>query len=132
MDRFEAAYGSLREAMPVIAQVLVGAVEDQFQAEESWGVGPWPPLAESTLAKRRAHGEGAKMLQDTGVLVGSITPEWADDWAMAFTNVPYAVYHTSDAPRHVIPYRNPFDVDRREVTDEASEMFLQMLVKAVA
>lgn len=53
-----------------------------------------------------------KLLQDTGVLVGSLTPHTAEDLIEVYTNVPYAKYHVSAAPRHKIPLRDFFDIDQ--------------------
>jgi phage gpG-like protein len=52
-----------------------------------------------------------KLLQDTGVLVGSLTPYTSDDVIEVYTNVRYAKYHVSHAPRHKIPLRDFFDID---------------------
>jgi phage gpG-like protein len=113
------------EVMPAMAEVLVSAVQDEF---ESQGDGKWPPLAESTLAKRRRDGRGAKILEDTGIFAGSITPLTGPEFAEAYTNVPYAVYHTSDAPRTKIPYRNPFQIDEEAALDQMAEMVLKAAV----
>jgi phage gpG-like protein len=116
---------NLPELMPAVAETLVGAVHEQFDTE---GQGKWPPLAASTLAGRRGGGVGAKILQDTGLFAGSVTPFYGPDFAEAFTNVPYAIFHTSDAPRTKIPYRNPFDIDEEAVLEEVVGMIQRALV----
>jgi phage gpG-like protein len=97
--------GDLSDTMAIVAEQLVAAVNDEF---ETAGQGKWPPLAESTLAKRR--GSTAQILVDTGRLAGSISADSGPDFAEAGTNVEYAVYHVSSAPRRVIPLRDFFDL----------------------
>jgi phage gpG-like protein len=116
---------NLPDLMPSIAEALVAAVQSEFETE---GRGAWPPLAPSTIAARRGGGGGAKILQDTGLFAGSITPAFGPDWAQAFTNVPYAIFHTSDKPRTKIPYRNPFDIDEAAVLEEVVGMVQRALV----
>jgi len=65
-----------------------------------------------------------KLLQDTGNLVGSITPDWTDNVIEAYTNVPYAKYHISPAPRHVIPLRDFFDIDMARFEADVVDMIL--------
>lgn len=108
--------------MAVVADLLVSAVSDEFSSE---GRGRWAPLAASTLAKRR--GSTAQILSDTGRFPGSIRANHGDDWAEAATDVRYAVFHVSEAPRTIIPLRDPFDVDEARL-DEAQEIILAALV----
>lgn len=117
LDRFERRAKNIRPLMPTIAQILVTAVEDEFETE---GRGRWPDLAPSTIRQRRKGGAGAKILQDTGVLVGSIRPDHGADFAEAGTDVPYIVYHLEGGPK--IPKRNPFEVDLDEVYDEVIDL----------
>lgn len=97
----------LQPIMDVVAEGLVADVSDQFESE---GMGKWAPLAAATLAARRKRGRGAKILQDTGRFAGSIRAHAGPNFAEATTDVAYAVYHVSDAPRSRIPLRNPFDL----------------------
>lgn len=106
----------LSAPMAIIAEALVGRVNDKF---ESGGPG-WPALAESTKANRRKRGSGAQILKDTGRLAGSIQPDSGSDYAEAATDVEYAVYHVSDEPREVIPKRDFLDVLDDEMLDEAA------------
>lgn len=109
---------SAHKALPAIAELLVGGVQDVFEAE-----GPgWKPLAESTLRRRRKNGRGAKILQDTGAAAGSIGPGFGADYAEAFAGVDYLVFHTrSDPPR------NPFDLGPFEgpLLEEVADLLLQ-------
>ena len=118
---------NIHRLTPIFAEMLVTAVHDRIEAE-----GPgWQPLAASTLRKRRKHGHGAKMLQDTGNFVGSIHGEHGPDFAEAATNVPYIIYSISKAPRTIIPYRNPFELEPAEanrIADEVVDMLLSELL----
>ncbi len=124
LDALQKAAGKMPDLMPTVAEILVSAVHQQFETE---GGGKWQRLAPSTLARRR--GGSAKILQDTGLFAGSITPDYGPGFAEAFTNVPYAVFHTSDQPRHVLPYRNPFDVDEDAVLAEVVDLVQNALIR---
>lgn len=115
------------DVLPIIGEILVSAVHQQFESE---GGGKWEPLKESTLNNRRLRGRGAKILQDSGIFAGSIMPNVGADFAEAYTNVPYSVFHTSDEPRTVIPYRNPFDIDQEAALDEMVRLVLKAAVPA--
>ena len=93
---------------PVLAEILKGYVDDRWS---SGGNGQWPPLAASTLYKRRLHGKGAQILLDTGRAAASVEAAHGADWAGAYTDVSYMVFHVSAAARSVIPLRDPFDVE---------------------
>jgi phage gpG-like protein len=95
--------GNLSPVMAVIAEDLVSAVSDMYDSE---GQGQWPPHAESTIAKRRAGGVGAKLMQDSGNLAGSTEPNAGSNFAEATTGVEYIVYHLDGGD--IIPQRNPF------------------------
>lgn len=104
---------------PVISEILVAAVDDRW---ESAGDGQWPPLAPSTVARRR--GSSAQILKDTGRAAASVRGEHDHESASAVTDVSYMVYHVSDAPRTRIPLRNPFDVYAKvegEIVETLSE-----------
>lgn len=116
---------NLGRLTPIIAEMLVVAVQDRIEAE-----GPgWPPLAKSTLAKRRKRGRGAKMLQDTSHLIQNIHGEHGPDFAEAATNVPYIKYHLRGG--EIIPKRNPFELEPKEadrIADEVVDMLLSELL----
>lgn len=152
--------------MNLIAEALVSEVQENFRQEGAVGANPkWPPLAASTIAKRRgsehvhqqrqarlrrsgekriaagkapskaqrnamAGGGGTfKILQDRGILAGSIVPDTGEIYAEAYTNVPYAVYHISPAPRRIIPLRDFFAIDADHFAAEATEMVLATLTQ---
>lgn len=113
---------ALPEMLPIIAELLVSGVSDVFEAE-----GPgWEKLADSTIAARRKAGVGAKILQDSGLMAGSVSPAWGDTFAEAMSLVSYDVYHVSKEPRHKIPLRDFYDLGPFEqpILDEAAELIL--------
>lgn len=109
--------------MGVIAEMFVGRVNEEF---ETAGHGKWAGLAASTLKRRRKGGAGAQPLKDTGRAAASVRQEHSATSAEAATDVSYMVYHCSDAPRSVIPLRNPFDLPE-DAFDEATETLLEFI-----
>jgi phage gpG-like protein len=140
------------ELSPAIAESLHHEVLEMFETE---GHGQWAPFAPSTLAarsfkprarnkdgslkrtkkgklvKRRSRGN-PKLLQDTGNLVGSMTPDWDEHMVEVYTNVPYAKYHASHEPRHVIPLRDFFDIDVEAFEQDVVDMMLLRLTRPEA
>jgi phage gpG-like protein len=115
--------GNLQGVAEVVAEELVAAVEQNFQDERGFQQGAWQELADSTKARRREAAEH-KILQDTTVLAGSITPAHQGLEAEAFTDVPYAIFHVSEEPRSVIPLRDFLDVDLEGIADTTSDLIL--------
>lgn len=72
------------------------------------------------------------ILQDTGNLAGSIMPYADGEVAEAFTNVPYAGYHISDAPRKRIPKRDFTDIDFEAAQAEAVDVILAQFIASAA
>lgn len=108
--------------MPVIAEALVSGVQEVFEKEGAVGGNPkWRPLKRQ---RRRNRGGRQKILQDTGILAGSIAPASSDRWVSAYTGVDYAKYHISKLPRKVIPLRDFFAIDRGEFYAEAADIIL--------
>lgn len=128
----EAGASASAEVTPVIAEILVSAVLEVFEKEGAVpGGSQWEELAESTKAKRRGSGP-YKILQDTGVLVGSITP-WSEALvAEAFTNVPYAGYHVSQRARSKLPMRDFTLIDFDGAQREAADVVLAQLMQSAA
>lgn len=107
--------------LPAIAEMLVGAVHDVFEAE-----GPgWEPLAEVTKQHRR--GSSFKILQDTGAFAGSIDPAWGSTYAEAHAGVSYAIFHVTGTSR--MKKRNPFELGPFEapLLDEVAELLGESL-----
>lgn len=111
---------NLKDVNNNLAEILLSMVEDKFEDE-----GPgWPPLADSTLRRRRAS-KSPKMLQDTADMVNSLQPSSGADYAEVFTNKVYASYHIEG---NGVPKRDFFDVD----TDKALETFGLILLEEIS
>jgi phage gpG-like protein len=124
---------------------LAGPISHALHAEvlevfETDGYGKWPdfwwkrrglPKPGSTPRKdgkrrrgksyRRWRGE-PQLLRDRGILIGSLTPYTVDDLVEVYTNVPYAKYHVSRAPRRIIPLRDFFDIDTLKFEQDVVRM----------
>jgi hypothetical protein len=75
--------------LPVVAELLVGAVGDVFEAQ-----GPgWAPLAPETIARRR--GSSHMILQDTG-LMAHVEPQFGSTYAEAVSPASYGGFHAPD------------------------------------
>lgn len=86
---------------------------------------------ERRRAKREAHlAKPHRILRDTGLLFGSISPNYGPNFVEAFTNVPYGIYHTSSAPRRVIPLRDFFDIDQARVTEDIADLLLASITRS--
>lgn len=117
---------ALPEMLPVIAELLVAGVQDVFEAQ-----GPgWAKLAESTLRQRRLGGRGAQILQDSGLMAGSVSPAWTDTTAEAMSLVSYDIYHVSKEPRRdPRTLRDFYDLGPFEgpILDEAAQLILSQM-----
>jgi phage gpG-like protein len=134
-DLQDAGAAVAAETMPVLAEILVSAVHEVFEHEGAVaGRARWPELAESTKRKRAKRQPSGvfKILQDTGLLAGSIMPFADQAVAEAFTNVPYAGYHISDAPRRIIPLRDFTDIDFVTAQAEAVDVILSQILQTAA
>lgn len=76
-----------RPLMRALAGVLETETETNFARQ---GRPPWLGLAPRTLKRR---GSGAKILQDTGQLAGSIATDYGSDFARIGSNKVYAAIH---------------------------------------
>ena len=119
---FERRGNNLEDITPAVAQILVSAVDDVFISE---GFGKWPDLAPATIRARR--GSGAKILQDRGLLAGSITPRSGARVAEAFTRVPYGVHHITGTAN--MPERNFLKIKMKKVTNQVAQILLREVLK---
>lgn len=123
---------AMGELAPAIAESMHSEVLEVFETE---GYGEWegfawqrtgiigPAKKPSTKGKSGRRWRGTpKLLQDTGNLIGSLTPEWDADIVEVYTNVPYAKYHISPEPRHVIPLRDFFAIDTASFEQDVVDM----------
>ena len=106
---------AIDKGLPVVAEMLLGAVHDVFEAE-----GPgWEPLADVTKAARR--GTSYKILQDTGLLVGSLEPSYGSTYAEVVDGTTYGHYHvtgTKHMPQRDWTNLGPFE---EPLLDEVAE-----------
>jgi phage gpG-like protein len=101
-----------------VAEILVTGVEDLVETE---GGAAWPALAQTTLDRRRHGGKGAKMLQDTGLMIGGLVPFHDSDHAAAATSASYAGFHLEGTG--AMPARNFFDLfENDQVMGEIIEL----------
>nr|WP_306441232.1 phage virion morphogenesis protein [Methyloversatilis sp. XJ19-13] len=89
---------SPRPLMRAIAGTLESETEKSFAAQ---GRPAWLGLSPRTLKKR---GAGAKILQDTGRLAGSVASRYGRDFASIGSNVAYAAIHQFGGTINRAPY----------------------------
>jgi phage gpG-like protein len=122
---------SIQEVLAVTAESLHQYVLDQFETK---GFGSWPDFWWQRRGLPKPRGRrwlgNPQLLQDTGNLVGSITPDHGVDFAEVFTNVPYAKYHASHQPRKKIPLRDFFDIETQAFEQDVADM-AEMLVARI-
>jgi hypothetical protein len=90
--------------MELIAEGLVGAIDDEIESE---GKGQWEPLSPNTIKRRPKRRFGA-LLQDIGPLA-NIQPAHGPDWAEAASSAPYAGFHITGTEH--MPKRDWTDID---------------------
>jgi len=90
----------LSPAMKAIAGVLVDNIVQAFQSEQVPDGQTWLPLSDTKI-KRREKGNywSGQKLHQTGHLASSITSAFGKDYAVAGTNVIYAVAHQFGAKK---------------------------------
>lgn len=120
------------QVMSVGAEILVAEVLEVFDKQgavhggEAWVPFWWQRRGLPKPSGRRWQGT-LMLLQDSGVLVGSITPFSEALVAEAFTNVPYAGFHVSQRPRRVIPMRDFTLIDFEKAQSEFIDVILSQL-----
>lgn len=147
-DRAQRAWAELG---PVIAEGMHAEVLEVFETQ---GYGEWPPFAPSTLqarsfkprarnkdgslkrtkkgklVKRRRIKGTPKLLQDTGLLVGSLTPVWNASEVEVYTNVRYAKFHITGT-RHM-PQRNFLSIDLDAYESDVASMIVDYITRPQA
>jgi phage gpG-like protein len=104
------------KALPIIGEMLVGAVQDVFEAE-----GPgWEKLDPATERQRRG-GPPYKILQDTGGLAGSIAAQYGTTYVEAVDGTTYGIYHAPDPQRRDWTNLGIFEAP---LLDEVAELLL--------
>jgi len=111
--------GNLQDVTPVVAEILVEAIDLVFQREGAVGGNPeWEP-------SQRAEAVDGKTLQDTTNLAASVQGEWDANSAFAGSDVPYGVYHLGDeSGDRKVPKRDWLAIDQDQVTDDVTEFLL--------
>lgn len=138
LSGYETRAEDLTDAMNEIGQYMISRTMKRFKEE-----GPgWPPLSPATIRNRKRNRRGiVKILQDTGVLRGSIgSPsrqgiyEVGGREVKVGTTVPYAAVHqfgTNRAGRHHnvrIPARPFLLADERDV-ETMEDIILQYVLR---
>ena len=110
LGRLIASLTDTTPTMRAISEIMVDASARAFEQTADPATGaPWQPLSASRQRQRAKKGRAiANMLQDSGLLVGSIArPSWqgavreiGPDHALVGTNVPYAAAHQFGATIH--------------------------------
>ncbi|MEO0852647.1 MAG: phage virion morphogenesis protein [Cyanobacteria bacterium J06648_11] len=88
--------------MQTIALHLEAETKLNFQRQSDPDGTQWPPLAESTLRRRRNR-RSSQILVDTGTLRSSIASRFDATSAEVGTNIEYGIYHQRDTRK--IPRR---------------------------
>ena len=138
-DRIEQVGHKLDNMRPVLASIsnmMLDAVERNFATETDPETGlRWTPLAASTQRQRARKGKTGKILQVTGGLVASITPQYGNDYAIISTNKIYAAIHhfggntgrghAANIPAR--PYLALSKQDERDINDTVSNYLVEGL-----
>jgi phage gpG-like protein len=109
---FRPAFRKIRDRLRQVAR-------RQFATEGSYGSGGWPDLAESTLARKRAAGQPARILVATGALRDSLTGAGAGSIDLMTTHemrfgssVSYGKFHAKGTRK--MPRRSPINMPEAE------------------
>jgi hypothetical protein len=108
--------------MPVIGELLAGAVEDTIQSE---GFGGWEPLSPNTL-KLRPRRIGGQLLQDRGLLADIQTRD-GYNWAEAWSPAPYAGFHITGTEH--MDARDWTDINWAELLNSVEEFVMDRVVQ---
>jgi phage virion morphogenesis protein len=99
LSALRARVTDLKKPMTEVGGLLVTLTDLCFRDETSpWG-DKWDSLKESTLARRRKGGEGARILRDTGRLAASFNYKASSSQVVVGTNVEYAATHQFGAEK---------------------------------
>lgn len=121
LEELEARANQVRRLLPVVGDILVTAVDDLIRSK---GRGQWAKLKPATIKRRRGKGRGVEMLRDTGLLA-DVQSQIDGEGVEVKSPAPYSVFHTSDAPRTIIPQRDFFDVLQGDVLEEIADLVVE-------
>ena len=104
--------------MELVAEGLVGAIDDQIDSE---GRGEWKPLSPNTI-RRRPRRRFGTLLQDRGLLA-NVQPTHGTDWAEVASPAPYAGFHITGT--EFMPARDWTDIDLDDVMEGFTEQIME-------
>ena len=104
---------SYRKPLKICQQIMISGIRKSFARQSTPDGRAWPQLKEKTRKRRRKGGRGARILQDRGILMASVTAQQAsggvrqltDTVAAVGSNVKYAATHNYGDPSRNIPAR---------------------------
>jgi len=111
--RFSDGVSDYRPIWPMIAEEFRAIEAAQFASEGAEGGQAWQALSPGYAHYKEARYPGRPILQRTGDLISSLTKQ-SDPNAVFLperktltlgSKIPYAIYHQSIAPRHLLPRR---------------------------
>lgn len=125
---------ALVELTPAIAESMHSEILEVFEKEGAVAGNPeWPGFWWERQGLPKPKGRrwlgNPKLLQDTGNLVGSLTPSWDEHSVEVYTNVPYAIFHVSPEPREVIPLRDFFAFDHEAFEHDVADMLILRVLR---
>jgi phage virion morphogenesis protein len=104
LNKLKAKYQDLTGLMRILAEDLLYSTQENFNTQGARlpAGDNWPSLSDWTLKERAKRGHGVppgKMLQDTGILIGSLTTSYDATSAVCGTNIIYAaIQHFGGGP----------------------------------
>lgn len=116
--------------MKVMSETLLYAVQENFETEgERLSGGGWQEHSKVTEEKYKKEGKWpAVLLQQSGLLLGDITPDYDNNSAQVGTNKEYATIHNFGGQagwgrKVTIPQREFMTVNREDEEDLVNDVF---------
>lgn len=137
LNQLQARLGNMRPIMAGISNMMLEVVERNFSTQSNPETGlQWIPLTAHTMQKRAKQGHWpGKILQVSGGLAASISPNYGNDYAIISTNKIYAAIHhfggntgrghAANIPAR--PYLALSKQDERDINDTVSDYLAQGL-----
>ena len=137
LNQLQARLGNMRPIMAGISNMMLEVVERNFSTQSNPETGlQWIPLTAHTMQKRAKQGYWpGKILQVSGSLASSISPNYGNDYAIISTNKIYAAIHhfggntgrghAANIPAR--PYLALSKQDERDINDTVSDYLAQGL-----
>lgn len=115
-----------QKAMSTIATMGLKDVDEHFRNEKGPS-GRWKPLAKSRSRKRDKGGQ--LILNDTGILKGSIRGKAIKKQAVISTNVDYADFHQHQKKRYKRPPQRKFLWISKKAREAIAKILGKFIVK---